>query len=348
MPELPPGASAFTWRRADPSFGHSFYAGPITLATSAGPCRFTYDEAARRATIECLAPDGKRRWGHDEGRAFVEDAALLADAQQLYVARFSDIATGCTLRAFDLRTGEEHWLRHLDGMGSVAHSEYLNEVELDRLAAGVLRVLGWESAGRYVELVEPTLGHPLGLFRFEGAVPRRLPPTDVPDAVPPQPGAAASIPWRWSGPEPSRKTSASAELVVPGGPTCRFSLDDAAHAAHLACVDGAGKRLHGMDWADPVHSSVALASGGPILYAAFYSPIASGAEVAAYDLDSGAPRWRRRLHGLGPIGHSKYRNEVELSASDGRVTAFGWESSGKYVEVLDASSGRPLGNRPEP
>jgi hypothetical protein len=38
---------------------------------------------------------------------------------------------------------------------------------------------------------------------------------------------------------------------------------------------------------------------------------------------------------------------VVMRVEAGRLVVSGWESEGKYVEVLGASSGAPLGNRRE-
>lgn len=75
-----------------------------------------------------------------------------------------------------------------------------------------------------------------------------------------------------------------------------------------------------------------------MLYIAEYSPIPTGYHVVALNLRSGKQIWKSRLQALGPIRHSKY--------NDGRyIIITGNESRGRYVEQLDAKSGRTLASK---
>jgi len=49
------------------------------------------------------------------------------------------------------------WTTRLTGLGPIAHSEYLNAVQL-RMIHGRPVVFGWESGGRYIEAVDPVTG----------------------------------------------------------------------------------------------------------------------------------------------------------------------------------------------
>ncbi len=147
---------AWRWDGDEPGFGRSFYHTPRSVTGGGLTCTFTYSEAARLARTACDV-SGRELWHHDEGDAFVEDASLLLDHGTLYVARYSDISNGCTVHAFDARAGVVRWTTPLRGLGPVAHSEYLNAVEL-RLVGGRAVAFGWESAGRYVEALDPSTG----------------------------------------------------------------------------------------------------------------------------------------------------------------------------------------------
>lgn len=71
-----------------------------------------------------------------------------------------------------------------------------------------------------------------------------------------------------------------------------------------------------------------------ILYIAEYSPIASGCRVAAVDLKSGQQLWRTRLRGIGPTGHSKYLNLVNIETDGQLIVVAGNEAHGRYIEHL--------------
>ncbi len=101
------------------------------------------------------------------------------------------------------------------------------------------------------------------------------------------------------------------------------------------------RELLARDW--PAHLAFRVLDG--VLYFPEYERAASGCTLVAYDLKTGQRLWRTALRGLGPIGHSRYRNEVDLTAADGVVTVYGRESAGRYVERVDAKTGRTLEHR---
>jgi hypothetical protein len=153
---LPPATIAWQWNGETPGFGRSFYHSPRTVTEGDVTCTFTYTETPALARTAC-ASKGRELWHSDEAHAFVEDAALVLVRGTLYSARISNISSGCTLHAWDARTGAARWATHLKGLGPIGHSEYLNAVEL-RMIAGRPVVFGWESSGRYIEAVDPTSG----------------------------------------------------------------------------------------------------------------------------------------------------------------------------------------------
>jgi hypothetical protein len=82
-----------------------------------------------------------------------------------------------------------------------------------------------------------------------------------------------------------------------------------------------------------------------VLYYADYCPDHSGCEIVARDLKAAKDLWRTRLHGLGPIKHSKYSNRVAMEADHRLITVRGNETLGRYLEFLDSATGRILGHR---
>jgi hypothetical protein len=79
----------------------------------------------------------------------------------VYYAEFHPHSTGCEVVAINLETGKQLWRHPLKGMGSISHSKYRNQVILD-IDELTVRVLGKESAGRYVEYVDRESGRTVG------------------------------------------------------------------------------------------------------------------------------------------------------------------------------------------
>jgi len=99
------------------------------------------------------------------------------------------------------------------------------------------------------------------------------------------------------------------------------------------------------------HSGSAFAILADRLFFADFSGWSNGCKVIAYDLKTGKKIWTQQLEGIGAISHTKYRNRVALviekhPTADARgVVISGWESSGRYHEVLDPATGKMLANR---
>ncbi len=81
------------------------------------------------------------------------------------------------------------------------------------------------------------------------------------------------------------------------------------------------------------------------LFMLHHSQIASGCTLRALDPATGQVRWETQLQGLGPVAHSKYRNQVQMRVHGDRVIVYGWESQGAYIEVVDASTGQTIEHR---
>ncbi len=354
-PPLPSSTSApdarvtFAWRGPEPS-GAKSYDGPIAISTRVGTCRFVFDSKTVRQSIECAQGEGKsatRLWGWDERASSSPYAALASDEDTLFVARYSPIASGCEVRAFELESGRERYRVPVRGLGPVDHSQYANEVQL-ALTKDKLEILGWESAGRYVEQLEPFSGRFVSTVRIgeNGKMSRIVASREPPRPEPPHPGLAGAVRWGYRGSTQSDDVDRDAEVSI-GKVRCRFTVDKKKDTSHLGCEDASKHQLFGIDRAKQSVHTVALATDGERLFVADYIAIATGVIVSAIDPSSGARLWSTNLFGAGPVSHSKYRNSVQMAMVDRRLVVFGWESAGKYVEILDPASGADLGNRAE-
>jgi hypothetical protein len=94
------------------------------------------------------------------------------------------------------------------------------------------------------------------------------------------------------------------------------------------------------------HDYTVFTRSGRVLFLADYDPRSTGCAVVAYDLKARKELWRTELEGIGGVSLSKYHNRVTISlASDGNVVVVcGDEASGRYVERLNARTGKDLSN----
>lgn len=86
-----------------------------------------------------------------------------------------------------------------------------------------------------------------------------------------------------------------------------------------------------------------------VLVYSVHHAIATGCTLVAVDLKTRKQLWKTPLKGVGPVSHSKYRNRINLKAGPGAaVTVFGWESHGRYLEVVDLKTGKTLTHKKFP
>jgi hypothetical protein len=82
-----------------------------------------------------------------------------------------------------------------------------------------------------------------------------------------------------------------------------------------------------------------------VLYYADFSPMSSGCTLVAVDLRAGRRLWKTGLWGIGPRGHSQYLNLINLAFDGKYVVVYGNEMVGRYIELVDAATGRTAGHR---
>jgi hypothetical protein len=90
----------------------------------------------------------------------------------LFFADFSPYASGCKVVAYDLKSSKKLWDQPLKGLGPIAHFRYRNQVTLaiekhPTAAAWAVVITGLESAGKYLELLDPRTGKQLAHKKFD-------------------------------------------------------------------------------------------------------------------------------------------------------------------------------------
>src|SRR5262249_42895934 len=98
----------------------------------------------------------------------------------------------------------------------------------------------------------------------------------------------------------------------------------------------------------PAHDETVFTRRGDVLHVARVCPLPTGCPVAAYDLKSWERLWECSLRGIGPIGHSEYRNQVNITTDGDAVVVYGKESNGRYIEYVDAKEGKTIGHKKLP
>jgi outer membrane protein assembly factor BamB len=87
---------------------------------------------------------------------------------------------------------------------------------------------------------------------------------------------------------------------------------------------------------------------GNVLYYPQFHPSSNGAALVAVDLTTGKELWKTQLQGIGPVRHFAYRNLINMEISKETVMIFGNESFGRYVEIVQLSTGKTVGHKEFP
>lgn len=135
---------------------------------------------------------------------------------------------------------------------------------------------------------------------------------------------------------------------VEGARTEYVRIESSDRGARILGLRGEKPQSETIEWRMQLESETAVGASktlGPhrqYMVVAHHSPIASGAKLVAINPVSGSVIWEQQLRGLGPVEHSKYRNEIQLEIRDGKVVVYGRESEGRYIEVRSLTGGRLL------
>lgn len=173
------------------------------------------------------------------------------------------------------------------------------------------------------------------------------PATPAPSPSPAPYPSADSIDWQGDPGFPNQVPDPPRELTLADGDHIRYQIPKERGPAILERVGPDGSLRWQTLTRDLFVPGAALLVLDQRVYVAEHGRISSGATLSAFDLASGGQLWSLPVHGLGPIGHSKYANRVELAAIQGAIVVFGNESSGRYIEVF-APDGSMLSTRVVP
>ncbi len=157
----PPDASEIEWAGSP---GPARPEGGPTLAVIGKDdlVRFVPAQGRRPARLQRVRFHRQLLWDRPLPGDLGDAATVLADAGggAVYLARYSAIASGAAIRAFDLGSGAERWAARVRGLGPIAHSQYANHVVLKRMRGGLV-VFGNEAGGRYIEVFDAASGRML-------------------------------------------------------------------------------------------------------------------------------------------------------------------------------------------
>jgi hypothetical protein len=159
-------------------------------------------------------------------------------------------------------------------------------------------------------------------------------------ATPPR---ADAIPWQWS--EEAGPAGRAFSVTLEGGASVDVVRGREGKVMGLRKYGASGGEIWAMQLIAPAARNVAFLVHDGILYIALYAESASGAEIAAIESKTGRLLFRTPLRAPGPPHHGKIRNRVQLRFVDPWVVAFGDESTGRYIEALDAKTGATVSSR---
>jgi outer membrane protein assembly factor BamB len=129
--------------------------------SSADGGRFVFSSGSRASRMRRLDARGAVVWTRALRGLPTSAAAMVLDGETLYAALYNGGFPGCRVASLDARSGARRWETKLQGLGFIAHSAYVNRVQMQLTPHGLV-IYGKESRGRYVEVLAPADGRQLG------------------------------------------------------------------------------------------------------------------------------------------------------------------------------------------
>ena len=247
------------------------------------------------------------------GRAAV--GAPSEDRRALFVVHHSPIASGAWLAKVDAVKGALVWDVDLEGLGPVEHSKYRNQTQVEVDGDQVL-VYGLEVEGRYLEIRDARTGEQVGHHIVEAL------------ADDPSPSGTDRLDQRSLAPKARDGEVVHSVEFIDDHLRLRSIAGEVVYVNHSIEQRGCGDAL--------------IAFDERVVYVLDFCFISSGANLHALSKVGSEPLWSVPIRGLGPVKHSEYFANYELSVHDGHVRVDGWESAGRFVELRDPETGREV------
>lgn len=111
----------------------------------------------------------------------------------------------------------------------------------------------------------------------------------------------------------------------------------------LHAPDG-GPRWKQAPVVEELGDSASVLVADELLIVAHFHRIATGANLHAFDLQTGTPRWRADVQHL-QVAHSKYWNDVTIERAGSTLILRGMEAGGCYLQTFELATGRRLSSQ---
>ncbi len=149
---------------------------------------------------------------------------------------------------------------------------------------------------------------------------------------------AENVKWQWD------ETKLNNTVLYKGFQFI-YTYNEITYTGEIKQVDSSGNVLKVWERKEIYTDSAFLLIENDKLYIGLFSGNSTGCKIIALDVAFGQIIWERQLNGLGSVGHSRYSNRVQMQLIDEKLVVFGWESGGKYIEILDPKDGNLILNK---
>jgi hypothetical protein len=172
------------------------------------------------------------------------------------------------------------------------------------------------------------------------------PPGEAPPVEPPNPDQAKAdaAEWRWSEREASLLYSLQHSLSQYEVQVVRPGNKGNPWTPLTVRILDLGQEVYSFR----AHDKTVFTQLGDTVFVADFSPRRTGCTIVAFDLKARKEMWKCPLVGNPPEWHSEYEHEVNITTDGDAVLVYGKESNGRYIEYVDAKTGKTVGHKKLP